>query len=244
MPSHLPYKPGGVSLQQQSAAQALAQANGTINNNNININNNNNNNSSSLVLDNEVDLGDISKVDPKHFTESERLARLARLQHQRKTTIFHPSFEHNIKHVPPGSIGKLIIYKSGKCKIKIGDVMWTLREGMEVTQHQQLVSVATGNGNNSSNENNNNSMVDIDNVNGNNDNNSIHLSRDCYSLGDVDHRFVATLDVDDWLSNQPKWNNYQQLPTQPITTQSYSQQQNKVKMQTKIETKSTKDEIK
>jgi DNA-directed RNA polymerase III subunit RPC4 len=59
----------------------------------------------------------------------------------RTNHIFHPSFEHALRNVPQGRIGSLLIMKSGKVKMKIGDCYYEVQNGADLIGHQEVLSV-------------------------------------------------------------------------------------------------------
>lgn len=71
-----------------------------------------------------------------------------------------------MRHLPAGQLGTLQIYKSGKIKMKIGDILLDVNEGVQCLFHQELMSVSAGSG-------------------------------EAFRLGQVNHRFVCTNDVED-----------------------------------------------
>ena len=71
-----------------------------------------------------------------------------------------------MRHLPSGQLGSLVIYKSGKIKMRIGDILLDVNEGVQCLFHQELMSVQAG-------------------------------SSEAFRLGQVNHRFVCTNDVED-----------------------------------------------
>lgn len=51
-----------------------------------------------------------------------------------------------MRHLPAGQLGSLVIYKSGKIKMKIGDVLLDVNEGVQCLFHQELMSVQASTG--------------------------------------------------------------------------------------------------
>jgi len=113
---------------------------------------------SALAAEEEQDLGEVDRSGAGatiggigggpglRISESERLAREHKARQQRKLLLFSSNFEHALRHLPPGQLGKLVIYKSGKIKMKIGDIVLDVNEGVQCLFHQELMSIhaATG----------------------------------------------------------------------------------------------------
>ena len=51
-----------------------------------------------------------------------------------------------MRHLPGGQLGSLVIYKSGKIKMRIGDVLLDVNEGVQCLFHQELMSVQASTG--------------------------------------------------------------------------------------------------
>jgi hypothetical protein len=122
--------------------------------------------SSALAAEEEQDLGEVGKHDPNKISESERLAREHKARQQRKLLLFSSNFEHAMRHLPGGQLGSLVIYKSGKIKMRIGDILLDVNEGVQCLFHQELMSVQAN-------------------------------TSEAFRLGQVNHRFVCTNDVED-----------------------------------------------
>jgi len=101
---------------------------------------------SALGADEETDLGEVAKNDPNKLSDSERMAREHKQRQQRKLLLYSSNFEHAMRHLPAGQLGTLVIYKSGKIKLRVGDILLDVNEGVQCLFHQELMSVqpATG----------------------------------------------------------------------------------------------------
>lgn len=107
-------------------------------------------------MEEEVDLGEIgvkregtgapsASNAANLVTESERLAKEFKQRQQRKLMLFSSNFEHAVRHVPGGVMGKLVVYKSGKIKMKVGDVVLDVSEGVQTMFHQELIAISAQN---------------------------------------------------------------------------------------------------
>jgi len=54
--------------------------------------------------------------------------------------LFSPKADHTLKMVPPGQIGKLLLYKSGRAKLQIGDMLLEVTGGTTCLFHQEFVT--------------------------------------------------------------------------------------------------------
>lgn len=58
------------------------------------------------------------------------------------TDVLRPSgYKNTLLHIPRGAIGKLYIMKSGKVKMKIGDVIYDVSQGMPLGFLQELTAI-------------------------------------------------------------------------------------------------------
>lgn len=49
----------------------------------------------------------------------------------------------NLKELPQGYLGKMVVYKSGKIKMKLGDVMFDVNPGEECRMAQHVAAINT-----------------------------------------------------------------------------------------------------
>ncbi|XP_078182040.1 uncharacterized protein LOC144575683 isoform X2 [Carex rostrata] len=52
----------------------------------------------------------------------------------------------SLQQLPAGYVGKMLVYKSGKVKMKLGDVVFNVDSGVKCTFHEQAVAVNTKKG--------------------------------------------------------------------------------------------------
>jgi hypothetical protein len=86
--------------------------------------------------------------------------------------IFSVQSESNIKNIPAGAIGEIVVFKSGKTKLKLGDTYFNLSAGVAQGAIEELVSISG-------------------NANGTND---------LHKLGRIDKHLVCSLDVEHLLT--------------------------------------------
>jgi len=72
----------------------------------------------------------------KALSETEK----EKLQHVKVSKLFSQNADYTLKKVPPGLMGKLVIYKSGKVKLRVGDLLLEVSQGTTTLFHQELVS--------------------------------------------------------------------------------------------------------
>jgi hypothetical protein len=113
----------------------------------------------------ELDSRGAATTENEGNTETDVSALTAPWVHaSSQTKLFQPSAEHTIRSMPPGQAGRLEFYKSGKVKLRFGEVLLDLSCATSLGFHQELVSVHPE-------------------------------EKECFRMGSVDKRMVASLDV-------------------------------------------------
>lgn len=166
-------------------------------------------------VDDEEDLGEIrgdgvgnSGIHVRQLGDSERLAKEHRARQQRKLLLFSANFEHAIRHLPAGQLGSLLVYKSGKIKMKIGDIVLQVNQGVPCAFHQEIMAIQTNNNtttttpssspsSHSSSTNTSTSSSSSSSSSSMNDSDNGESQAAAYRFGTVQHRMICTMDVDD-----------------------------------------------
>ena len=117
------------------------------------------------------------------------------LLQKKKLLTFDPQFANSLQFVQPGTIGRLLVYRSGRVKMEVGGVRLDVERGLDCLYHQQVVSVhaeaaATAAAAEEA-EAEGTAMAGgkVDAASGG--------RREWVELGDVRERLVCTMDVDD-----------------------------------------------
>lgn len=76
-------------------------------------------------------------------TEADRRLRAQRARSAKISKIFSAKADHTVTTLPSGEIGKMMVYKSGKVKLQLGDSLLEVSRGVGCLYHQELVGITT-----------------------------------------------------------------------------------------------------
>jgi DNA-directed RNA polymerase III subunit RPC4 len=97
--------------------------------------------------------------------------------------LFSANSEHAIRHMPSGQLGQLVFYKSGKVKVRVGDSLLDLNDGVQCAFHQELYSIQINPTTNTQSA----PAPDMNNA--------------AFRLGEISHRYVCSLDVNSLINS-------------------------------------------